>query len=88
MGTIGIPSSIPNSYKGPPVNLVPIRSFPHQPTTIDKKFPVGQFVILGTNPTTGSEGELWYLSKFQSGLPVWEQVAIGAGGIVIITEYI
>lgn len=87
MGTIGLPSTIPNNYVGPPVNLVPLRRFPHQPTNIDKKYPVGQFVILGENPSTGSAGELWYLSRFSSGLPVWEQISIAAGspGIDTIT---
>lgn len=87
MGTFGLPSSIPNKYFGPPVNLVPLRPFPHRPTTTDKKFPVGQFVILQENPTTGVAGELWFLSKFTAGVPQWEQIAIGSGspGIDTIT---
>lgn len=87
MGTFGLPSSIPNKYFGPPVNLVPLRPFPHRPTTTDKKFPVGQFVILQENPSTGVAGELWFLSKFTAGVPQWEQIAIGSGspGIDTIT---
>jgi hypothetical protein len=79
MGTFGLPNSIPNKYAGPPVNLVPIRSITHRPTTTDKKFPVGQFVILSENPSTGVAGELWYLANFSAGVPQWKQIAIGAG---------
>lgn len=87
MGTFGLPNSIPNKYAGPPVNLVPIRSITHRPTATDKKFPVGQLVILSENPSDGVVGELWYLGSFSAGVPQWKQIAIGAGapGIDTIT---
>lgn len=83
MGTIGLPDTIPNKYTGPEVNLVPIRFFPHRPVTANKKFPVGQMVILSKNPTTGAEGELWYLSKFTSGNPIWLPLTSGGSGPTI-----
>lgn len=83
MGTIGLPDSIPNKYTGPDVNLVPIRFFPHRPVVGNKKFPVGQFVILSKTPTTGTEGELWYLSKFLAGNPIWLPLSSGDAGPVI-----
>ena len=83
MGTIGLPDTIPNKYTGPEVNLVPIRFFPHRPVVGNKKFPVGQMVILQKNPTTGLEGELWYLSKFTSGNPIWLPLTSGTSGPTI-----
>jgi hypothetical protein len=41
--------------------------------------------ILNINPTTGAEGELWYLARFVTGLPDWRRIAIGAGGNTILT---
>lgn len=83
MPTIGLPDSIPTKYTGPEVNLVPIRFFPHEPELINKKFPVGQFVILSKDPTSGSEGDLWYLSKFSAGNPVWLPLTGGGSGPTI-----
>lgn len=83
MGTIGLPDSIPNKYTGPDVNLVPIRFFTHRPVTINKKFPVGQMVILSKDPSTGLEGELWYMSKFTAGNPVWRPLSSGTSGPAI-----
>lgn len=83
MGTIGLPDTIPNKYTGPDVNLVPIRFFTHRPVTINKKFPVGQMTILSKAPSTGVEGELWYLSKFLAGNPIWLPLTSGTSGPTI-----
>ena len=74
MPTFGIPEAIPLKYLGPEAGIIPIMAFPRRPLTTDRKYPVGQFVILKKNPSTGIEGELWYLSNFDSsGDPVWIQ---------------
>lgn len=77
--TIGISRFIPTDYAGPTSNLAPIRFFPREPTTTDKKYPVGQLVILSKNPTSGSEGDIWYLGYFDSsGDAQWIQLLSGA----------
>lgn len=84
----GISRFIPNDYTGPNQNIVPIRCFPRSPTTTDKKYPIGQVVLVGKNPSTGTEGDLWYLSKFDSsGNAIWLQFASGASspGIDTVT---
>jgi len=77
---VGVPFQNPTDYKGPEMNLVPIRRFPREPLTTDKKYRVGQMAILGRNPSTGAEGNLWYLARFESnGDATWMQLAIGSG---------
>ncbi len=78
---LGVPDSIPIRYTGPDADIVPIKRFPRRPLTTDKKFPTGQLALLGKNPSTGSEGELWYLAYFNSsGDAIWLQLTSGAGG--------
>ena len=68
----GVPSQLPLSYTGPRMNLVPIVLFGRRPLLTDTRYNIGTQVILGSNPTTGSKGELWYLSEFNSsGQAVW-----------------
>jgi len=77
--TIGISKFIPTDYTGPTSNLAPIRFFPREPTTTDKKYPVGQLVILSKNPSSGTEGDIWYLANFDSsGDAQWLQLLTGA----------
>lgn len=77
--SIGIPSSNPLDYTGPQQNIAPIRFFPREPTTTDKKYRVGQLVIIGKNPSSGTEGDIWYLSKFDgSGDAQWIQLLSGS----------
>lgn len=76
----GISRFLPTDYTGPQSNIAPLRSFPREPLTTDKKYPIGQIVILRKNPSTGTEGDIWYLSKFDSnGDAIWVQLAVGAG---------
>lgn len=63
---VGVPYQNPTDYVGPTQNLIPIRRFPRRPLTTDRKYRIGQFVILGKDPSTGSYGELWYLASFAS----------------------
>lgn len=78
--SVGISSTNPLDYLGLSQNVPPIKCFPRQPTTNDKKFAIGQLIILGRNPTSGSQGDIWYLSKFDSnGDAIWLQLLTGAG---------
>lgn len=78
--TFGISRFIPTDYTGPTSNLAPLRCFPREPTTTDKKYPIGQLAIIGINPTSGTQGDIWYLSKFDSsGDAQWLQLLTGAG---------
>lgn len=75
----GLPASHPTNYTGIPVNVVPLKVFTRRPLPTDKKFRIGQMAILGKNPSTGSQGELWYLANFNSsGVAVWGQITAGA----------
>ena len=86
---VGIPFQNPRDYVGPDQNIIPIKRFPREPLTTDKKYRVGTFAILGRNPSTGSEGDIWYLARFESnGDATWLQLATGASspGIDFLQE--
>jgi len=75
MNIAGEPFPTPLSYTGPKNNLIPIKMFKRRPTTADVKYRVGTFVILGDSPSTGSKGELWYLTEYNSsGEAVWHRI--------------
>lgn len=84
--TIGITSQNPLRYTGIPVSVAPMRGFPKIPDTNDRRFVIGQFVIIQENPIAPAvEGELYYLSKFDtSGDPVWKDIEIhgSTGGFI------
>ena len=48
------------------MNLVPIKRFSREPTTSDKKYRVGQMALIGRDPSSGAQGDLWYLARFES----------------------
>lgn len=76
---VGIPFQNTLSYIGPDMNIIPVKRFPRRPLATDKKYRVGQTAILGSNPSTGVEGELWYLARFEpNGDATWLQLATGA----------
>ncbi len=86
---VGIPFQNPTDYTGPEKNIIPIRRFPRRPLSTDKRYRIGQFAILGKNPTTGVEGELWYLANFDSnGDAMWLQFTSGstAGVDALLTD--
>ena len=69
----GLPMS-PNDYIGPAQNVIPVKMIPREPTTNDKKYRVGQVFIIGDNPSSGSEGDIWYLARFDSnGDAIWSR---------------
>lgn len=84
--TFGISSKNPLDYTGPQLNTVPIRRFPRRPLTTDRRYNIGQIVVLGPSPATGSEGEIWYLSRFSGGSAIWLQLS--SGGTVSGIDFI
>ena len=77
---LGVPNSDPTRYVGPHTDIIPLKRFPRRPLATDKKFPQGQVALLGKSPSTGSEGELWYLAYFDgSGDAQWKKIEISAG---------
>jgi len=73
---VGVPFQNPTRYVGPHMDVVPIKRFPRRPLTTDKKYRIGQMAILGKEPTTGEEGELWYLCRFdENGNAIWCLIA-------------
>lgn len=78
--SIGISRFIPTDYSGPMQNYVPIRFFPREPTSTDKKYRIGQMAIVAKDPSSGSYGDLWYLARFESnGDATWLQLGVGGG---------
>lgn len=84
--TIGLSSQNPLRYTGVPVSIAPLRGFPKVPDTNDRRFVIGQFVIIQENPIAPAvEGDLYYLSRFDSsGDPVWKEIEIhgSTGGFI------
>jgi len=80
MEIAGIPYQNPLRYTGPGANVIPIIVFKREPTTTDVKYRIGTFIIIGKDPSSGTEGDLWYLSDFNaSGEAQWLQLLTGAG---------
>lgn len=55
-------ASLPRDF-----NLVPITRVGRQPTALDKDFNHGQLWLIADNPSTGTEGDLYYLKSFVEG---------------------
>jgi hypothetical protein len=89
--TVGIPSNNPRKYLGPNVSLESIVVRDRAPTGADIRgtastyYPIGSLWIVGENPTTGTEGDLWYLSKIVANVAYWERVFQSPGPIYTIT---
>jgi len=90
----GINPKDPNSYVGPKSGLVPAVTRSRLPTTADyrqpetgKNYPITCIWQVGKNPTTGSEGDLYALSKIVGNQATWVKLGLGGGtdGIVSIT---
>ena len=82
---VGLPIS-PNDYIGLKQSVIPIKMIPREPTTSDKKYRVGQVFVVGDNPSSGTEGDIWYLSKFDTnGDAIWSRF-IGTNDYASTTE--
>lgn len=79
MSIAGIPLAQPNNPSPNQGFVIPIITVNHEPTVADRKYNVGTFFLIGRDPSTGTQGDLWYLSKFDSsGLPVWVHLLTAA----------
>lgn len=79
--TAGVPYKNPTRYVGPGANLVPVVKNPRAPTTSDKQHNLMTIWLVGPSPTTGTEGDLWYLAEYKNGDAIWKQFDTGAGGV-------
>ena len=78
MNIAGISYQNPLSYTGPQMNTVPIKMMYREPTEEDTNFRIGTMVIIGSNPTSGTKGNIWYLSEYNSsGEAVWLKLDTG-----------
>jgi len=78
--TAGVPYKNPTRYTGPGSNLVPVVKQTRDPTTTDRSYNLMTIWLVGENPTSGVEGDLWYLAEFEAGDAIWRQFEIGGGG--------
>jgi hypothetical protein len=69
----GIPFTIPMNPSPQRGSLMPIKTFPREPLLTDVKYPIGFVAIIGENPLTGNQGDLWYLSYFNNGQAIWKK---------------
>jgi len=60
-------------------NRAPTGADYRQPET-GKLYPIDCYWILGKDPTTGVEGDLWYLSKIVANVAYWLMLSTGSSG--------
>jgi len=87
MSYSGISPKNPTDYKGISNGVVPAVTRARRPTSADwrqpetgKRYPITCIWQVSKSPTTGSEGELWLLSKIVSNVATWVQLGSGGGG--------
>ena len=81
----GLSPNNPRDYVGPNVALVTCVTRNREPTGADyrqpetgKLYPFSTLWIIGKNPTTGTFGDLYYLSKIVSNVAYWMKLSSGA----------
>lgn len=77
----GLSPKDPNKYLGPSVYTVSIVSRNRAPTGADyrqpetgKLYPFGSFWLISKDPTTGTQGEMYYLSKIVANVAYWLKI--------------
>lgn len=82
---VGIPSNNPTKYLGPDVALVSIVTRNRAPTGADirqgstgKYYPIGSWWIISKDPSTGTYGDIYWLSKIVSNVAFWVRVEGGS----------
>ena len=87
---VGLSPQNPTKYLGPNVRIISIVTRNREPTGADyrqpetgKLYPIGSEWIISKDPTNGSEGDLWYLSKIVSNVAFWIKVSSGTDGPLI-----
>ncbi len=93
MSSSGLSPQTPNKYLGPNVylNVVVMRN--RAPTGADyrqpetgKLYPIDCYWIVGKDPTTGIEGDLWYLSKIVANVGYWLMLSTGSSGPLLMVD--
>lgn len=86
---VGISSKNPTKYLGPNVSIVSIVTRNRIPTGADIRqgttgqyYPIGSYWIISRDPTTGTEGDLYWLSKIVANVAFWVQVGSGAAALL------
>jgi len=93
MSYTGLSPKDPNKYVGPNVYISTIVSRNREPTGADyrqpetgKIYPFGSYWLISKDPTTGVQGDLWYLSKVVSNVAYWLKLSAGGSGAVLAIE--
>jgi hypothetical protein len=79
MRKLGIPpeSLQPNRYVGPKANLIPCVEANRRPSVLDRQYPLLTMWRVDSSPTSGDEGEVWQLVKFETspaGNATWKRL--------------
>jgi len=85
--TLGVPFGSPLRYMPETTNLIPVIKVSRAPTNVDRNYPICQMWLIGKNPSTGVEGALYYLERFDaSGDAIWTMLSVtGTAGLVTLT---
>lgn len=85
MNLTGLSPNNPTSYTGAKVALNTVVTRNRQPTGADyrqpetgKLYPFNTFWLVSKDPTTGVQGELWYLSKIEANVGYWVKLSDGS----------
>lgn len=83
----GLSPNNPRDYVGPNVALNTVVTRNRAPTGADyrqpetgKLYPFNTYWLVGKDPTTGVQGDLWYLSKIAGNVAFWLQLSTGSSG--------
>ena len=81
----------PTKYLGPGINTCSVVTRNREPTGADyrqpetgKLYPVSSFWLVGDAPTTGTQGDMWYLSKIAANVAYWVQLSNGSVGPLLM----
>lgn len=87
MNSAGLSPKNPSKYLGPNVYISSVVVRNRQPTGADfrqpetgKLYPNASYWLIGSDPTTGVQGELWYLSKIVANVAYWLMISSGSSG--------
>jgi len=83
MRKLGIPPENlqPDRYSGPRANLVPCVEAKRRPLVLDRDYPLLTCWRVDFNPSSGAEGEVWQLVRFESnGNATWRRIDYTGAG--------
>jgi len=86
----GQSTRVGNNYINPNSYVCPVVARDREPTTSDyrqpetgKNYPLSCLWVIQKNPTSGSEGDVWMLTKIVANQATWVQIGAGAVGPLI-----